>query len=62
MARRTASFHHNLQEGENKVFHREHRSKRGREKNAAGERVQKIIAKEKIEKIEKKWKRYGMDE
>ena len=62
MARRTKSFHHNLQEGENKPFHREHRSKKGRVKNAAGKRVQKIIAKDKIEKIEKKWKRYGKDE
>lgn len=29
-ARRIQSLHHNLQDGENVVFHREHRSKRGR--------------------------------
>lgn len=32
MARRKKSLHHNLQDGENVVFHREHRSKRGRNK------------------------------
>lgn len=30
MARRMHSLHHNLQPGANVVFHREHRSKRGR--------------------------------
>ncbi len=30
MARRQKSLHFNLQEGENVIFHREHRSKRGR--------------------------------
>ena len=30
MARRIKSLHHNLQEGENVVFHREHRSPRNR--------------------------------
>lgn len=32
MQRRKKSLHHNLQEGENVVFHHEHRSKRGRNK------------------------------
>lgn len=32
MARRAKSFHHNLGEG-NVVYHREHRSKRGRTNN-----------------------------
>lgn len=32
MARRMHSLHHNLQAGENVVFHREHRSKKGRKK------------------------------
>lgn len=30
MARRYKSLHHNLKEGENVVFHREHRSKKNR--------------------------------
>lgn len=30
MARRVKSLHHNLQEGQNVVFHREHRSKKNR--------------------------------
>ncbi len=29
-ARRNKSLHHNLKEGKNVVYHREHRSKRGR--------------------------------
>lgn len=33
MARRYAALHHNLQPGQNVVFHREHRSKRGRMKH-----------------------------
>lgn len=32
MARRYKSLHHNLQEGQNVVFHREHRSPRNRSK------------------------------
>jgi hypothetical protein len=30
MGRRAKSLHHNLQEGQNVVYHREHRSKKGR--------------------------------
>lgn len=29
-SRRVKSLHHNIQEGENIVFHREHRSKKGK--------------------------------
>lgn len=32
MARRVKSLHHNLQPGENIVFHREHRTKKNRRK------------------------------
>jgi len=32
MGRRYKSLHHNLQDGENVVFHREHRSKRNRKR------------------------------
>ena len=51
MARRAKSFHHNLQEGENVVFHREHRSKRGRTKGYRDKRAFKILKKEKEWKI-----------
>lgn len=40
MARRIWSLHHNLKDGENIPFHREHRSKRGRSKTKIG-RLQK---------------------
>lgn len=33
MSRRYKSLHFNLGEGENVIFHREHRSKRGRTRN-----------------------------
>lgn len=33
MARRVRSLHFNLQEGENVVFHRDHTSKRGRDRS-----------------------------
>lgn len=36
MARRYKSLHHNLQPGENVVFHREHRSPRNRGANKVG--------------------------
>lgn len=41
MARRQHSLHHNLQDGQNVVFHREHRSKKGRKKGFA-ERKRKL--------------------
>ncbi len=35
-ARRIKSLHHNLKEGENVIFHREHRSKKGRKRRMEG--------------------------
>jgi len=53
MARRYRSLHFNLKEGENVVFHREHRSKKGRAPYKTG----------KLQKYERssrrKWKNYA---
>jgi hypothetical protein len=51
MARRVHSLHHNLQPGENVVFHREHRSKKGRAKNHARKRMQAAYVAERKERM-----------
>lgn len=53
MARQKKSLHFNLQEGENVVFHREHRSKKGRNKMNRDNR--EVYYKKKKEREELKW-------
>lgn len=49
-ARRYKSLHHNLQDGENVVFHREHRSKKNRSQEKSG-KLQKFKREDR-----RKWK------
>ncbi len=53
MARRVKSLHFNLKNGENVVFHHEHRSKRGR--NRINRDNREIFYKKIREKEEMKW-------
>lgn len=50
MARRYKSLHHGEMDGKNVIFHREHRSKKGRLKNHNKKRIRKLIFKETKEK------------
>lgn len=54
MARRIAALLHG---GAERPWHREHRSKKGRKKNAAGKRDLKIMLTERREKWEKRHRR-----
>jgi len=56
MARRIKSLHHNLQDGENVIFHREHRSKKGRAQLKPG-RLQKFERSSR-----RKWKNFSKSE
>lgn len=53
MARRMKSLHHNLQEGHNVSFHREHRSKKGRSKSYGSRKRRAHYRAERQSRLEK---------
>jgi len=58
MARRVKSLHHNLQDGENVPFHREHRSKHGKKKHTDPSLAFRRMKLKK--KYGKDWKLFGI--
>lgn len=51
MSRRVKSLHHNIADGTNIVFHREHRSKKGRKKDAKYKHVMAGAKKEHTDRV-----------